>query len=67
MAKNSPVATAAKNSAVVPPAASIREIKPASDDIRRRAYELYCQRNAKGTRGTPEEDWAHAERDLLKK
>ena len=62
-----PTSTPSKASAAAKPQNSIREVKPTVDDIRRRAYELYCQRVAKGTRGTPEGDWQQAERELTSK
>lgn len=35
---------------------------PNRDDIRRRAYEIYQERN--GTPGNPADDWTRAEREL---
>jgi hypothetical protein len=44
-----------------------REVKPAADDIRRRAYEIYLERQVKGRPGTPESDWQQAERELSRR
>ena len=44
-----------------------REMKPASDDIRRRAYEIYLQRINRGEPGSPESDWCRAERELAQR
>lgn len=57
----SPVAPSASAS---PPANASAELKPATDQIRRRAYEIYTQRLAQGLRGSPETDWFQAEREL---
>jgi len=37
---------------------------PGAEDIRRRAYEIYQARRASGAAGSPESDWAQAEREL---
>ena len=42
------------------PRLSAEELKEA---IRRRAYELFCQRGQQG--GSPEEDWRRAEQEIL--
>ncbi|MFM9996340.1 MAG: DUF2934 domain-containing protein [Phycisphaerales bacterium] len=39
--------------------------RPAADDIRKRAYELFCARKGQG--GSPEQDWLRAERELSAK
>lgn len=40
------------------------ELKPATDAIRRRAYELYLERTAMGQPGDERTDWIRAEREL---
>lgn len=42
----------------------IIESKPGPDDVRRRAYEVYLERTAKGRPGNELSDWLQAERDL---
>lgn len=37
--------------------------RPSADEIRKRAYELFCARKGQG--GSPEEDWLRAERELM--
>lgn len=37
--------------------------RPSADEIRKRAYELFCSRKGQG--GSPEEDWLRAERELI--
>ena len=44
--------------------ASIREIKPSSDQIRQRAYQIYSERIARGGNGDPQSDWLRAELEL---
>lgn len=39
--------------------------RPTTEEIRKRAYELYCARKGRG--GTPEDDWFRAERELFAK
>jgi hypothetical protein len=59
----SPAATS--NSRVHPPeTASSIETKPTSDDIQRRAYEIYLDRQHTGRPGTQTSDWEQAEREL---
>lgn len=36
--------------------------RPSAEEIRKRAYELFCARKGRG--GSPEEDWLRAEREL---
>lgn len=43
------------------------ESKPTVESIRKRAYELYLARAAKGQPGNAATDWTQAERDLLGK
>ena len=45
------------------PSSSV-EAKPTLDDIRRRAYEIYLDRQHTGQSGTPTTDWEQAEREL---
>jgi hypothetical protein len=40
------------------------ELKPSADAIRKRAYELYLDRVAKGHQGDERTDWIRAEREL---
>ena len=40
------------------------ELKPAADAVRKRAYELYVERIAKGQPGDDRTDWIRAEREL---
>jgi hypothetical protein len=57
-----------------PPAANSRvhsaqpgssvEAKPAIDEVRRRAYEIYLDRQHTGQPGSPDTDWDQAEREL---
>ncbi|MCC6322801.1 MAG: DUF2934 domain-containing protein [Phycisphaerales bacterium] len=42
------------------------ELKPSQEQIRWRAYELYCKRAASGMAGTPDGDWQQAERELTR-
>jgi hypothetical protein len=42
----------------------LMELKPGSEDIRRRAYERFLARQASGLPGSPDDDWFQAERDL---
>lgn len=44
-----------------------REVKPTSDDIQRRAYEIYLGRLASGEPGCCQTDWERAERELLRR
>ena len=37
---------------------------PGTEDIRRRAYEIYQARRVSGASGTPDTDWSQAEREL---
>ncbi len=37
--------------------------RPTTEEIRKRAYELFCTRKGRG--GTPEDDWFRAERELI--
>ena len=55
-----PAATAGR------PASSV-EAKPNVDAVRRRAYEIFMERTAKGAAGDAAGDWAKAERELVKK
>lgn len=67
-ARKSPASTQTAGAPVQPAAAQrsiATEVKPSADHIRRRAYEIYTQRLAKGETGTAETDWLQAERDLL--
>lgn len=41
-----------------------REVKPPTDEVRRRAYEIYLQRTQRGEPGSPESDWGRAELEL---
>lgn len=58
-----PVRTAAAPA----PSAQHAEVKPSSDQIRRRAYEIYLRRLATGAHGTAESDWLEAERELVRR
>ncbi len=49
------------------PSAHHAEVKPSSDQIRRRAYEIYARRLATGAHGTAESDWLEAERELARR
>ncbi|MBC7771589.1 MAG: hypothetical protein H7210_03755 [Pyrinomonadaceae bacterium] len=50
------------------PTASVSaEIKPSLDDLRRRAYEVYLNRQSTGTPGTPDSDWKQAEVELTRR
>lgn len=42
----------------------LMELKPGSEDIRRRAYERFLARQAQGLPGGPDDDWLAAEREL---
>jgi hypothetical protein len=59
--------TATKNSTAQQdaPTASERAAQPETDEIRRRAYEFYCERG--GQHGLHEVDWYRAESELLSK
>lgn len=66
-------ATTNKSSAGSPPGVvrpapphdgAIREVKVSAEQIRKRAFELYCQRAAKGIDGDSTSDWLQAEREL---
>jgi hypothetical protein len=54
----------AKRDGVTTRPSSQAEAKPTSDDIRRRAYEIYLSRQTTGRPGSPETDWAQAEHEL---
>jgi hypothetical protein len=43
-----------------------QELKPTIEQIRRRAYEIYLERQGKGAVGSPDSDWVQAERDLAR-
>jgi hypothetical protein len=43
-----------------------REVKPNPDDVKRRAYEIYLGRIARGEPGTQETDWSRAESELAR-
>lgn len=45
----------------------VREVKPTDEQIRRRAYELYLERQERGEAGGEADDWAAAERELSAK
>jgi len=45
------------------PSSSV-EAKPAFDEVRRRAYEIYLERQHTGQPGSPATDWEMAEREL---
>lgn len=57
------VATKASTSVASRPS-SQAEAKPSTDDIRRRAYEIYLNRQSTGRPGSSETDWSQAEREL---
>lgn len=57
-----PVAGTPETTAVLEPKLVERSESP-EEIIRRRAYELYMQRNGYG--GSPEEDWFRAEAEIL--
>jgi hypothetical protein len=58
--------SATKSSSI--PALDIqREVKPATDEIRRRAYEIYLERMHRGDPGSPESDWGRAEVELRRR
>ena len=42
------------------------ELKPSADSIRKRAYELFMERVAKGRPGDERTDWLQAEKELRK-
>lgn len=42
----------------------VREVKPSAELIRRRAYEIYQDRLARGIRGDANTDWLQAEREI---
>ncbi len=44
-----------------------REVKPNPDDIKRRAYEIYLGRMARGEPGDSHSDWERAERELARR
>lgn len=46
------------------PSTTVSEVKPSADQIRRRAYEIYQERLARGIRGDATTDWLQAERDI---
>lgn len=58
-------AAAAKPAPVVRGSDHVREVKPNRDLIRRRAFEIYQERIARGIRGDAQTDWLQAERELL--
>jgi len=57
-------AQASKSKTAAPRPSSQTEVKISGDDIRRRAYEIYLNRQTLGRDGCPETDWAEAEREL---
>lgn len=65
-AKTTPAAATTKK-ASFPAMDAQREVKPALDDVRRRAYEIYLGRMARGEPGTSETDWQHAEQELARR
>lgn len=54
----------AANKGATRPVSAPREV-PSQEDIARRAYEIYLERN--GRAGSPLEDWVEAERQLMKR
>lgn len=48
-----------------PNPAKVGNISSIDDEIRRRAYELYLERNGQG--GSPDDDWARAEAEIREK
>jgi DNA relaxase NicK len=65
--KSSNNSTAKKKSTAqqAAPTASEHTAQPETDEIRRRAYEFYCERG--GQHGLHEADWYRAESELLSK
>jgi hypothetical protein len=43
------------------------DAKPVMDAVRKRAYELYLERSAKGQPGDERTDWIRAEREFARK
>lgn len=48
-----------------PSPAAVGNVASIEDEIRRRAYELYLERNGQG--GSPADDWARAEAEIREK
>jgi len=46
------------------PAASLREVKPNPEQVRKRAFEIYQERVTRNVHGDSAADWAQAEREL---
>jgi hypothetical protein len=63
-----PNASAAKSAApaAAPKAIVAVDLKPSADAVRRKAYELYVERIAKGQPGDERTDWIRAERELTR-
>ncbi len=60
-AQSKPAVTVAPSKAMV-----AVDTKPAPDAVRRKAYELYLERVAKGQPGDDRTDWLRAERELVR-